>query len=172
MKKVIIVGTSRKNGNTENLANNIANQLSANIINLNDYQILPYDYEFTNQHDDFPDLIKHLLTFDQLIFASPVYWYSPSSTMKLFLDRLCDLLEINKTGGRKLRGKTAALLSTGYAKEIDTSFEKIFIKTFQYLGMRFSGSLYCSCQDDYITEEHINAVTTFYEQQTRLIYED
>ncbi len=43
--------------------------------------------------------------YDVLIFATPVYWYSMSGIMKVFFDRITDLLTIKKDIGRKLKGK-------------------------------------------------------------------
>ncbi|MCP4458779.1 MAG: NAD(P)H-dependent oxidoreductase [Cytophagales bacterium] len=37
--------------------------------------------------------------------ATPVYWYSMSGIMKVFLDRIYDVLTIEKELGRKLHGK-------------------------------------------------------------------
>ena len=43
--------------------------------------------------------------YDTWIFVTPVYWYSMSGQMKIFLDRITDLLKWHKDEGRKIRGK-------------------------------------------------------------------
>ncbi|MDU0354050.1 NAD(P)H-dependent oxidoreductase [Paraglaciecola aquimarina] len=142
MSSVIILGSSRSDGNTAKLVAQFSTQISAEVVDLSSYNILPYDYEFQNQNDDFLPLIDRLLTFDRLILASPVYWYSPSGTMKVFLDRLCDLLDIYKPRGRALKNKTVAVLATGSALSVPDCFEQIFSNTFEYLDMSFQGLFY------------------------------
>jgi len=147
-KTAIILGTSRSNGNTAKLSKEVAQRTDAVIFDISDYNILPFDYEHKNKHDDFTSLIKEILTYDTLIFSSPVYWFSPSVQMKLFLDRITDLLYVEKELGRKLRSKTAAVLSTGEYEKPETCFEEIFQHSFKYLGMNYKGMLYCACGFD------------------------
>lgn len=161
MNSVIILGSSRGDGNTADLANQFANQVGGEVIDLNRYTILPYDYEYENRHDDFLELIDYLLTFDNLVFASPIYWYAPSAIMKTFLDRLCDLLEIYKPRGRQLKLKSALLLSTGAAEQVDTCFEQIFSKTFEYFEMEYRGILYSRCNDDPNKNDHKSLISKF-----------
>ncbi|NQY94804.1 MAG: flavodoxin family protein [Campylobacteraceae bacterium] len=144
-KTAIILGTSRSNGNTADLSKVVAKNTDAVIFDINKYNILPFDYEYKNQDDDFLILIKDILTYDNIIFASPVYWFSPSTTMKLFIDRITDLITIEKDLGRQLRGKTTALISTGEYESPKSCFEDVFKHTFEYLGMNYKGMLYCAC---------------------------
>jgi multimeric flavodoxin WrbA len=105
-KKVIIVGSSRSNGNTIKIVDKIAMRFNIDVVDLNNYTFTYYDYENKNKEDDFLPLIKSILEkYDTLIFATPVYWYSMSGIMKVFFDRFSDLLRIEKEIGRKFRGK-------------------------------------------------------------------
>lgn len=62
-----------------------------------------------SRNDDYLNLMKQILEkYETLILATPVYWYSMSGIMKVFFDRLTDLLTIEKELGRKLRGKKIA----------------------------------------------------------------
>lgn len=62
-----------------------------------------------SRNDDYLNLMKQILDkYETLILATPVYWYSMSGIMKVFFDRLTDLLTIEKELGRKLRGKKIA----------------------------------------------------------------
>ncbi|MCG8573408.1 MAG: NAD(P)H-dependent oxidoreductase [Flavobacteriales bacterium] len=91
MKKVIIVGSSRNNGDTVALANELVQQTNWDLINLNDYKFSYYDYEHKNKDDDYLKLMKRIIQeYDTLIFATPVYWYSMSGIMKVFFDRITD----------------------------------------------------------------------------------
>lgn len=160
---VIIVGSSRSTGNTAELAIAVASKLQASVIDLNQYQIAPFDYEFKNQGDDFMSLMRQVLSFDRIILATPMYWYAPSAIMKTFMDRISDLLKIEKELGRQLRSKKAALLGTGCDATPAACFEQVFQLTFDYLGMAYQGMLYASCEDEFIHAEHMLAIERFTE---------
>lgn len=159
MKVAVVLGSSRKNGNTAKLAQEFINQYpyEAKLFDLLDYEIGPYDYEFKNQNDDFKALIIEVIEeYDALILASPIYWYSPSSQMKIFLDRVTDLLEIYKPLGRKLKGKPAALIATGVVKNPKSCFETIFSATYEYLHMPYLGMLYSQFDDSEVIPKNLN----------------
>ena len=136
------------------LVNTIAQAVDATIYNLKDYQISPFDYEHKNIDDDFVALVKELLTYDQIIFASPVYWYTMSAQMKIFVDRISDLLHVKKEIGRQLRGKSTAIICTGASPQPERSFEEVFINSFKFLSMDYKGMLYCFCEQGFKLEEH------------------
>ncbi|MFZ6871639.1 flavodoxin family protein [Undibacterium sp. Di27W] len=160
---VIIVGSSRSTGNTAELAMAVASKLKASVIDLKQYQIAPFDYEFKNRDDDFLALMKQALSFERIIFATPMYWYAPSATMKTFMDRISDLLKIEKDLGRQLRSKKAALLGTGCDAEPAACFEQVFQLTFAYLGMAYQGMLYAHCENEFIHAQHLPAIDNFAE---------
>lgn len=140
-KTVIIVGSSRKNGNTTKIVDAIALQINVDVINLGDYQFSYYDYESQNRNDDFLPLMKEMIDkYDTLIFATPIYWYSMSGIMKVFFDRFSDLIRIEKETGRKLRGKNFAVISNSHDSEIDFDFYIPFRKSAEYLGMKYIGN--------------------------------
>ncbi|WP_374174581.1 flavodoxin family protein [Flavobacterium tructae] len=139
-KKVIILGSSRKNGNTTRIADEISKETGIDIINLSDYNISYYDYESKNREDDFFPLIKDIIEkYDTLIFATPIYWYNMSGIMKVFFDRFSDLIRIEKETGRKLRGKKIGVISNSHDNEIEESFYIPFKKSADYLGMEYLG---------------------------------
>jgi len=137
---VIIVGSSRKNGNTTRIVSEISSQFNIEVVNLSDYVFSYYDYESKNRNDDFFELVKEIIEkYDTLIFATPVYWYSMSGIMKVFFDRFSDLIRIEKETGRKLRGKNMAVISNSHDSEIDYDFYIPFKKSADYLGMNYLG---------------------------------
>ncbi|MBL4942443.1 MAG: NAD(P)H-dependent oxidoreductase [Colwellia sp.] len=154
MKTAIVLGTSRQDGNTKNLVSLYQKHVTADVFNLSDLLISPYDYEHHNKNDAFLPLVKALLSYDHIIFASPVYWYSMSTQMKMFFDRLSDILTIEKSLGRKLRGKSCSVLATGIDKSPPECFEQPFELSAKYLGMLYKKMLYCSCDEQFIIEEH------------------
>ena len=139
-KKVIILGSSRKNGNTTKIVDEISKEHGIEVINLSDFNISYYDYESKNREDDFFPLIKGIIeNYDTLIFATPVYWYNMSGIMKVFFDRISDLIRIEKETGRKLRGKKIGVISNSHDDEIEESFYIPFKKSADYLGMEYLG---------------------------------
>lgn len=139
-KSVIIVGSSRKNGNTTRIVSEISSQFNIEVVNLSDYVFSYYDYESKNRNDDFFELVKEIIEkYDTLIFATPIYWYSMSGIMKVFFDRFSDLIRTEKETGRKLRGKNMAVISNSHDSEIDYDFYIPFKKSADYLGMNYLG---------------------------------
>lgn len=148
-KTIAIIGSSRRKGNTGKLIDIIADKLAIEVIDLGDLNISPYDYEHRNMNDDFLPTIKYILTHDNIIFASPVYWYAMSAQMKTFFDRITDLLSVDelKDFGRKLRGKVGFVVSTSMHEQVDDSYINSFTDTFHYLGMNYGGAIHSICKD-------------------------
>lgn len=146
MRVVIILGSSRKNGETKKVVAELMRISNWDLIDLADYNISHFDYEYKNRNDDYIDLIKKIIDdYDVLIFATPVYWYSMSGIMKVFFDRFTDLLTIEKELGRKLRGKKMAVISCSNGDNLEDHFWLPFKKTAEYLGMNYIADLH-TCQ--------------------------
>ncbi len=145
MKKgIIILGSSNSVGETYKNAKYLSIVTGFPLIDLKTKNILPFDYEFKNQHDDYFDLFKNIVNdYDLLIFATPVYWYSMSGIMKIFFDRISDFLKIHKDIGRKLRSKEMAVISSGYDEILKPGFYMPFIETANYLGMKYIADVHC-----------------------------
>jgi multimeric flavodoxin WrbA len=143
------------------LLESINQQNTFDVYNLKDYSISSFDYKHKNINDDFIPLIKELLKYDHIVFASPVYWYSMTSQMKVFFDRLSDLLHVKKKLGRKLRGKLCSIISTGASAEPERSFEETFINSFEYLDMNYKGMLYCYCEEKFEESLHKTIIDYF-----------
>lgn len=161
MKKgVIILGSSNSTGETFKHAQFVSQLTAFSIIDLNKFNILPFDYNFSNTNDDFFNLIEKLTNeFNLLIFATPVYWYTMSGAMKIFFDRISDCLKIYKDTGRKLKGKEMAVISSGSDKNLKHGFHMPFIETAKYLGMLYIGDVHCS--DNNTTAENRSKLTNF-----------
>ncbi|QUM76919.1 flavodoxin family protein [Moritella sp. 24] len=142
MKIAVVLGTSRSDGNTKALVDAFVKKSGATLFELTHYQLSFYDYEHTNRDDDFLPLIKELIDFEHIVFATPVYWYSMSAQLKVFFDRFSDLLTIEKELGRQLKGKTCSVLSTGFNDELPTCFVQQFELTAAYMQMGFTGCVY------------------------------
>jgi multimeric flavodoxin WrbA len=167
LKTAIILGTSKLNGNTHKLAKAFVKMCPSEIYNLNDFDISNFDYEHKNKDDDFIQLIKKLNSFDHWVFATPVYWYSMSSQMKTFFDRLSDLLTIQKDQGRKLRGKSCSLLVTGSDEKLPSSFGQPFALTANYLEMDYKGACYTQCSPYIVEQKVIGDLSSYFLEITR-----
>lgn len=140
-KTVVILASSRSFGNTRKIVNAFSLlKENIDIIDLNNYDIGYYDYEFKNANDDFVKVIHQVLKYETIVFATPIYWYSMSAQLKTFFDRISDLLHgEHKSIGRQLRGKQMGVISCGSDNEIFNGFEMPFRESAKYLGMTYIG---------------------------------
>ena len=152
LSTIALFASARRLGNTGQLIDRIAQELNIEVVDLCSLQLSAYDYEHRNRDDDFEPLMRRVLTHDQIIFASPVYWYSVSSPMKVFLDRISDYLEVPDLlpAGRQLRGKNAYVVCTSISGEASPAFVAAFQETFEYLGMRFGGIVHVDCREGHL----------------------
>lgn len=149
MKKLVILGSSRKDGDTKKIVDELISISAWDVLDLNDYNFGYYDYEHKNLDDDYLDLMRKIIAnYDVLIFATPVYWYSMSGIMKVFFDRITDLLDEEKDLGRKLRGKSMAAISCSVGDNLGESFWLPFSETARYLGMDYLGHTHTIASHD------------------------
>ncbi len=165
MKTLIILGSSRSNGETATIIQQLKTYTNWDIIDLNDYQFSYYDYEHKNLDDDFMPLIKRIISeYDTFIFATPVYWYSMSGIMKVFFDRITDLMDIEKDWGRKLRGKKMAALSCSGGNDLGEYFWLPFAESAKYLGMEYLGGLHTQLYQNKIPDIDLGNLWAFAEK--------
>lgn len=142
---VIILASSRSNGDTAKAVRQLQGHMECDIVDLNDYAISYYDYEHANKDDDFLPLMRRIIKdYQNIIFATPVYWYTMSGILKVFFDRISDLLTIEKELGRQLRGKGFGVISCCIDGGVDSEFWYPFKKTAEYLGMMYLGNVHVS----------------------------
>lgn len=149
-KSIIIFGSSRSEGYTFDAVKLVTKNLNDySFVNLAEYSVADFDYEYKNYNDDFKMIIDRLLQHETLILATPVYWYTMSASMKRFVDRLSDLLSENKDQGRLLRGKNLAVISSySVHPEGTNGFETIFVNIARYLGMNYLGCYFYYSGED------------------------
>lgn len=148
MSSIILFSSARRHGNTGRLADSVAAELNAELVDLEAMDIAPFAYDHANRHDDFEPLVARILDVDNLILASPVYWYSVTPTLKAFIDRLTDYLDLPelRPSGRRLRGKQCHVLCTSIHDSVDANFLGMLQQTATYLGMQFGGCLHVNCR--------------------------
>jgi len=152
MKKgIIILGSSNSQGNTHKISTYISERTDFPIIDLRQKKIAPFDYAFNNKDDDFLPIIKDVTeNYDLVIFATPIYWYTMSGTMKIFFDRISDCLYNEKETGRKLRDKEMAVISCGSDETIMDGFHMPFRESANYLGMNYISDVHSWIENDRI----------------------
>jgi multimeric flavodoxin WrbA len=159
--KAIVFSSSRAQGDTSQIVQYLRNQSAATLFDLSQYSISFYDYDHRNRDDDFLPLMSKLIEFEHIVFATPMYWYAMSAQMKVFIDRLSDLLTIDKALGRKLKGKSCSLVSTGYDLVAPSCLWQPFDLTAKYLHMQYKGMLYCSCPKGFDIQDHKLSIDKF-----------
>ncbi len=165
MNKIIIFGSARSFGNTRKAVNEILNNTMIDLVDLNNLNISPFDYEHKNKNDDFIPLMENVITYDTIIIATPVYWYSTDANIKIFLDRISDLLKIRKDLGRKLRNKKLFVISS-FQTSYPRGFEDMFEQICDYLGMIYLGTsfIYSGTENSDFLQNNIHET-----QKARLI---
>ncbi|MBS0417147.1 MAG: NAD(P)H-dependent oxidoreductase [Proteobacteria bacterium] len=163
LSTIALFSSARRQGNTGQLMERIASELGIEIVDLAGLRMSCYDYHHGNRDDDFEPLMRRVLACDQIIFATPIYWYAVSPAMKVFLDRISDYLDIPEllAEGRRLRGKNAYVVCTSVCDEPSPEFMGAFLETFRYLGMYFGGVVHVNCESGFLPEVHDSAATAF-----------
>jgi multimeric flavodoxin WrbA len=96
--------------------------------------------------DDMQGLFVPFVEADMVIMASPIYWWSVSAQLKLFIDRLYALDP--ESYPERFRDKKLVLILTYYSEDPNSGAEitlSMFREIAEYTGMPIAGILrYCS----------------------------
>ena len=126
-KLLAFVGSPRKGGNTDVIVDQAMDAFrkaggEAEKVPLNSLQIKPCQGCFACmpgngldsvciQQDDMTELYRKMLDADAFLWATPIYMWSPTAQMKLFLDRLFPFGNYQKTRWRcALNGKPVGIV--------------------------------------------------------------
>jgi len=161
-KTILIMGSSNSKGDTYLICKSIVDELKCKFQDLNELVIMPYDYEHENRDDDFLGFMKHVLkSYDTIILATPVYWYSMSGTMKNYLDRYTDLLTIKKDMGRQLAGKSLVAVSVSKNDDCPEEFPMPFHRSADYLRMNWKGFVHFPVEHGTLCTERMITLKDF-----------
>jgi multimeric flavodoxin WrbA len=158
MKALVILGSPRKGGNTEILADQVMAGLKeagadVDLLRLADYRISPCiacgGCEKTGRcvvQDDMQELYPRIDGADRLVLVSPIYFYGVTAQLKAFIDR-CQALWSRKYLLRQRR--QGGVPRIGYlVSAAATKGEKIFdgaVLTVQYgldaMDFKYGGAL-------------------------------
>jgi len=164
MKKsnsIIIMGSSRSDGETRVMVEELVMHTGSEIIDLREKNISYFDYEHKNLEDDFFPTIEEALEYDNIVFATPVYWFSMSAIMKTFFDRFSDLLHQRKDLGYQMKEKNMYLLTNSSTAVLTRHFETPFIDTADYLSMEYKGNAHGYLKDGSLPQEVKDAIKRF-----------
>jgi multimeric flavodoxin WrbA len=150
MKILALIGSPRKEGNTDILVDQILKGCKtkghkSEKIYLYDFDIAPCidcgnckkGEHVCTQDDGMQDLYPKIQEADLIIFGTPLYWYGPSGPMKLLMDRLLPFATNRKLNGKK--GVVVAPSEEG-PKACEPLVE-LFRMSFDYLGMEFTAKI-------------------------------
>ncbi|WP_175559267.1 flavodoxin family protein [Sediminibacillus albus] len=143
-----LLGSSRKEGNSEHLAKKALADIDYTSIYLRDYQINPildkrHDAEgFTSVNDDYERLLEAFLAHDIIVFATPLYWFGMSGQMKNFFDRWSQYMRDSRYNFKgEIPKKSAYTIVTGNSPDPKISALPLiqqFHYIFDYIGMEFA----------------------------------
>lgn len=137
MSIAVIYGGTRQNGNTEILTEQAIQGITTEKIYLRDYKIQPIEdlrHEedgFRAINDEYNSIIDRIMPHNILLFATPIYWYSMSGTMKNFIDLWSQTLRDDPSFKHTMANKKAHVIAVGadnpYVKGLP------MIQQFQYI---------------------------------------
>ncbi|MBA7634470.1 putative NAD(P)H-dependent FMN-containing oxidoreductase YwqN [subsurface metagenome] len=154
MKKILaVVGSPRRNGNTDILVSRIAEGArtkgaTVDELYLGDFTIKECDGchkcwegEECGKNDEMCNIYPKIIQSDVIIFGTPVYWYGPTGLMKVFIDRF---VYFNPPENReKIKGKSAviAVPFEEESPEMARPVVEFFEKSLAYLEMKLVGKI-------------------------------
>ncbi len=160
MNTVILFGSPRKKGNTIQLAQSMMELLKkkgshVRMLYLNDLNIRPCQGCYTcltngtcRINDDMKDIRKYILESDVIVYATPIYWFSPSAQLKVVMDRCIAFMDGDHNS--RVQGKKAVTLMTYADNNTETcrAAVSVFEKTFDLLKLEYTGGVEASgCSD-------------------------
>lgn len=113
-----IYGSSRK-GNSEWLGVRAFEGIPHMSVDLANTMIQPVEDRrhhggFLPIGDDYRRIVEEMLEHDDIVFITPIYWYSMSTKMKLFIDRFSESLRDEDLRFReRMQGKRFHLIAVG-----------------------------------------------------------
>jgi len=177
MKILALIGSPRKGGNTDILVEEIlkGSKKEGHIsekLYLYEYDIAPCidcrackkdDYVcslYNGMHEIYPKMEEA----DLIIFGTPLYWYGPTGKMKLLIDRMRPFV-----ANRKLEGKKFVLVTPSEeGAEACGPLVDMFNMSFDYLGMKFVGTLLAKAYEKGEIRENQEAIKKAFEFGTSL----
>jgi multimeric flavodoxin WrbA len=125
LKAVFLLATlKRKRGggefsHTETLCDLVIDELrprnvACEIVRVVEYDVKPGTRSNMGKGDEWPGILKKILSADIIVFATPIWWGNQSSLMQRVIERLDELhTELRETGKSRLTNKVGGIVITG-----------------------------------------------------------
>jgi multimeric flavodoxin WrbA len=153
MQVLAIIGSPRKNGNTDILVSRIVEGAKASgaeveTVRLGEISIRECDGCHAcwrgrdgSKDDDMRRLYPRIVAADAIVLGTPVYWYGPTALMKAFIDRF---VYFNSEANRaQIRGKKAAV-AVVLEEDKQATWQPVldfFANSLGYLEMPLAGTI-------------------------------
>ena len=152
---LFLIGSARTGGNTEALARRAADVLPGSIkqnwLSLIEHPLPLFEdirhedgleYRINSEHERI--VLEATLSATDIVIASPLYWYSVSTSVKLYLDHWSGWMRLEGVDFRKrMVGKTMWCVTV--LSDEDFSVAKPLIETLrmsaEYMNMKFAGTM-------------------------------
>lgn len=172
MKILALIGSPRKEGNTDILVEQIlqggkTKGHTSEKLYLYGYKISPCvdcrnckkgDYVCTVK-DGMQDIYPKMEEADVVIFGTPLYWWGPSGKMKLLMDRMRPF-----GANKKLKGKKGVVVApSADGPEVCGPLIEMFRLTFDYLGVEFVGKVLAQAYEKGEIRQNPEALKEAYE---------
>jgi len=147
MKIHVFLGSTRMNGNSEQLTKQVLEGIRYKSTRLNGLAIQPIQDKrhslegFSIINDEYDVIINQILNSNVIIFATPIYWYSMSGQMKIVIDRLSQAIRDERYPqlGAHFKKIKSIVLATGgddpHLKGLPMIQQFQYI--FEFLGIHF-----------------------------------
>ncbi|KGY13268.1 FMN reductase [Vibrio tubiashii] len=151
MKTLILFSSANKQGNTAKTIEHVQADHELELVDVDSLNITPYRYGNNYPDDDFYTLIEKMLESDNIVFASPIYWHSVTAPMKALIDRMTELLDVEKLKpkARALTSKRGFVIISSANKEMCPHFDGFFTGLFRYFNIDYTAKLHANCADGY-----------------------
>ena len=176
MKAIAVIGSPRKNGNTEILVDEVlrgAKDAGSAIekIFLNELRIKPCQAtcsQYCKTHgkcniaDDMSPLYDKLYGSDCIVLGTPIYWWGPSAQMKAFIDRWYAFS--HPAFIKKIERKKLVLVAPFEESDISTADPLVAMinKSAAYLKMDLSAKLLVTAGEKGVVARDIKTMNEAY----------
>lgn len=163
MSYIVLFGSHEKDGSTRKTVELVFSGKEYRFVDLRTLNISQFEYKQSQEADDFLSLVREILGYDTIILASPVYWYSISSYVKTFLDRLSELFSSHKELVHALEGRRLFLISS-FGAEAPLGcrgFELPIRQTCHYLNIQYGSCYYHHPDESLLRRFHFPTLEEF-----------
>lgn len=150
-KIMVLYGSSRRNGNTDLLADRATGDLEVTKVYLQDWNIQPITdqrhegHGFSPVEDDYETLLTTFLDHDVYVFATPLYWFGMPAPLKAFFDRWSQYKNQPAWAFKeRLEGKKVYVITAANdepVEKVSAPLLQQFDLICRYIGLHYEGAV-------------------------------